>query len=186
MTTYRNYEIILVDNGSSELSTLEQLKGYQEDDRIRVLRQPGAFNYSALNNRAAEYSRADYLCLLNNDTVIITPDWLEDMVGYAAQSGVGCVGAKLYYPSGTIQHAGVVLNPSDVARHVFLNRARDEPGYFGRLAVASNYSAVTGACLLVSRSIYTQVGGWMRRICRLHSMTLIFVSGQNCLATAIS
>ena len=158
-TTYGNYEIILVDNGSVQPATIDLLKCYRNDARIHVLSQPGAFNYSALNNRAAEYSRADYLCLLNNDTVVITPDWLEDMVGYASQPGVGCVGAKLYYANGRVQHAGIVLDPSAVARHAFLNRARQDPGYFGRLRVASNYSAVTGACLVVKRSIFAAAGG---------------------------
>jgi len=160
-TTYKNYEIVLVDNGSVEASTVDLLDTYQDDDSISVLRQPGAFNYAALNNRAAEHSRGDYLCLLNNDTVVITPDWLEDMVGYASQPGVGCVGAKLYYANGTIQHAGVVLGLAlgGVAGHAFLNRGRGDPGYFGRLQVASNYSALTGACLLVNRSIYVDVGG---------------------------
>ena len=158
-TTYRNFEIILVDNDSVRPATIDLLKHYRNDARIRVLSHPGAFNYSALNNRAAEYSRADYLCLLNNDTVVITPDWLEDMVGYASQPGVGCVGAKLYYANGRIQHAGVVVDRSPVTRHVFLTRPRQDPGYFGRLRVASNYSAVTGACLVVKRSTFIAAGG---------------------------
>jgi GT2 family glycosyltransferase len=158
-TTYTNYEIVLVDNGSVEESTLELLNNYKDNAVIHILHQRGIFNYSALNNVAAAYSRADYLCLMNNDVVVITPNWLEDMVGYASQPGVGCVGAKLYYANGTIQHAGIVLGLGGVSGHVFLNRARDDPGYFGRLLVASNYSAVTGACLLVRRSIYMEVGG---------------------------
>jgi GT2 family glycosyltransferase len=158
-TTYRNYEIVLVDNGSVEPATADLLRCYSDDARIHVLSHPGPFNYSALNNRAAEWSSADYLCLLNNDTIVITPDWLEDMVGYASQPGVGCVGAKLYYANARVQHAGVVLDPSQVTRHVFLNRSRQDSGYFGRLLVASNYSAVTGACLLVKRSIFIAAGG---------------------------
>jgi glycosyltransferase involved in cell wall biosynthesis len=158
-TSYRNYELVLVDNGSIEPSTLSLLRSYQKDPRVHILPQPGAFNYSALNNRAVEYSHGDYLCLLNNDTIVITPDWLEDMVGYASQPGVGCVGAKLYYPSGAIQHAGVVLGLSGLADHAFRNRPGDDPGYFGRLQIASNYSAVTGACLVVSRAVYLEAGG---------------------------
>ncbi|MGO9685145.1 MAG: glycosyltransferase [Steroidobacteraceae bacterium] len=127
---------------------------------MHVLRYPGEFNYSLLNNRGAEHSRSDYICFLNNDTIVITPDWLEDMVGYASQSGVGCVGAKLYYTNGAVQHAGIVLGLGEVSGHVFLNRSRDDSGYFGRLLVASNYSAVTGACLLVRRSIFIEVGGF--------------------------
>jgi len=158
-TIYGNYEILLVDNGSTEASTLDLLNSYRDNSRIHILHQEGAFNYSALNNLAGEYSRADYLCLMNNDVIVIAPDWLEDMVGYASQPGVGCVGAKLYYANATIQHAGIVLGLGGVSRHVFVNRARDDPGYFGRLLVASNYSAVTGACLLVRRSTYMEVGG---------------------------
>ncbi len=159
-TTYRNYDIILVDNGSAEAVTTDLLAYYGRIERIHVLRYPGEFNYSLLNNRGAEHSRSDYICFLNNDTVVITPDWLEDMVGYASQSGVGCVGAKLYYANGAVQHAGIVLGLGGVSGHVFLNRSRDETGYFGRLLVASNYSAVTGACLLVRRSIFMEVGGF--------------------------
>ena len=158
-TTYKNYEIVLVDNGSVEPSTLALLRAYGKHERIRVLEQPGVFNYSALNNRAVELTRGDYLCLLNNDTVVRTPDWLEDMVGYASQPGVGCVGAKLFYANGTVQHAGVVLGLGGAAGHVFRRRTRDDPGYFGRLLVASNFSAVTGACLVVRRVIYMEVGG---------------------------
>lgn len=159
-TTYQNYEIVLVDNDSMQPATSDVLKCYRNDTRIHVRAHPGAFNYSALNNRAAECSRADYLCFLNNDTLVITPDWLEDMVGYASQPGVGCVGAKLYYANGRVQHAGIVVDPSEVARHVFRNRPRQDPGYFGRLLVASNYSALTGACLVVKRSIFTAAGGF--------------------------
>lgn len=158
-TTYSNYEIILVDNGSIQPATADLVEHYRNDGRIHVLSHPSAFNYSALNNRAAEHSGADYICLLNNDTVVMTPDWLEDMVGYASQPDVGCVGAKLLYPNGTIQHAGIVINLFGVTRHVFAHRSREDPGYFGRLLVASNYSAVTAACLLVKRSIYMQAGG---------------------------
>jgi GT2 family glycosyltransferase len=158
-TTYRNYEIILVDNDSVQPATIDLLKSYRNDTRIHVRSHPGAFNYSALNNRAAEWSSADYLCLLNNDTVVITPDWLEDMVGYASQPGVGCVGARLYYANGRVQHAGIVLDPSGIGHHAFLNWPRQDPGYFGRLLVASNYSAVTGACLVVKRSIFIAAGG---------------------------
>jgi GT2 family glycosyltransferase len=158
-TTYRNYEIVLVDNGSVEPATLDLLESHRHDDRVHVLHEPGPFNFSALNNRAADYSKSEYLCLLNNDTEVIAPGWLEDMIGYASQRGVGCVGAKLYYVNGGVQHAGVVLGLGGVAGHVFLNRPSDDPGYFGRLLVASNYSAVTAACLVVRRSIYMEVGG---------------------------
>jgi GT2 family glycosyltransferase len=158
-TSYRNYEIILLDNGSTADETLQLLDVYRRDSRVVVIQSLAPFNYSALNNLAAQHSRADYLCLLNNDTEVINSDWLEDMVGYAIQPGVGCVGAKLLYANGSVQHAGVVIGLGGVALHVFHHRLRDDHGYFGRLRVASNYSALTGACLLVKRDLYLAVGG---------------------------
>jgi GT2 family glycosyltransferase len=125
-----------------------------------VLVAPGPFNYSALNNRAAQAATGEYLCFLNNDVEAIAPEWLDDMVGYAAQEGVGGVGAKLYYADGTVQHAGVVLGIGGVAAHAFARQERTAHGYFGRLQIASNYSALTGACLLVRRAIFEDIGGF--------------------------
>ena len=120
---------------------------------------PRPFNYSALNNLGVREARGDFVCLLNNDTEVINAEWLEDMLGYASQPGVACVGAKLHYPEGFIQHAGVILGLPSGAEHAFRHTDPDDPGYFGRLVIASNYSAVTGACLVVRREIFWESGG---------------------------
>ena len=162
-TTYKNFEVILIDNGSKEKSTLELFDKYKEKYKnFRVLREDIEFNYSRLNNLAAKEAKGEYLVLLNNDTEIITPDWLGILVGYAALPHVGAVGAKLLYPDNTIQHAGVLLAlgaPGSVAVHALLGAAGDDPGNCGRLRVPYNYSAVTGACLCVSKKKFEEVGG---------------------------
>jgi GT2 family glycosyltransferase len=158
-TRYDNYEIILVNNASSERKSLELVESLRSSPSIRILQDDRPFNYSQLNNFAAENSNGEYLCLLNSDTEVISDDWLEEMLGYASVPDIGCVGAKLYYPGGSIQHAGLVLGIAGVASHLFLNSEKDAPGYFGRLQVAANYTAVTGACLMIKRSVYMQVGG---------------------------
>ncbi|HEY0439709.1 MAG TPA: glycosyltransferase family 2 protein [Xanthobacteraceae bacterium] len=158
-TKYDNYEIIIVDNGSSEPDALALLHQCRSSPRTTVLSYPAPFNYAAINNYAVESTGAEFVCLLNNDTEVITPDWLSDMVGYALQPGVGCVGAKLLYENDSVQHAGVVVGLGGVAGHAFLRQPALDPGYFGRALVASNWSALTGACLLVRRAIYREVGG---------------------------
>jgi len=158
-TRYDNFEIILIDNGSEDPATLDLLAHYKLSSSIRIIRDPRPFNYSQLNNAAASQANGEYLCLLNNDVEAINEDWLEDMLSYAMVPDIGCVGAKLYYRNGGVQHAGVVLGIGGVAGHVFLNRTRDDLGYFGRLQLASNFSAVTGACLMVKRSTYMAAGG---------------------------
>jgi len=157
-TRYKNFETILIDNGSEDPVTLELLKQYKLSPSVRIIHDPRPFNYSQLNNFAASQANGEYLCLLNNDAEVINEDWLDDMLSYATIPEVGCVGAKLYYPNGTVQHAGVVMGIG-VAAHVSTKRTRDDWGYFGRLQLASNFSAVTGACLLVKRSIFMAIGG---------------------------
>lgn len=162
-TTYKNFEVILIDNGSKEKSTLELFDEYKKKYKnFRVLREDIEFNYSRLNNLAAKEAKGDYLVLLNNDTEIITPEWLGILVGYAALPHVGAVGAKLLYPDNTIQHAGVLLAlgaPGSVAVHALLGAAGDDSGNCGRLRVPYNYSAVTGACLCVDKKKFEEVGG---------------------------
>ena len=166
ITTYSNYEVIIIDNGSDDPATLAYLgEVAMRDARVRVLRDDGPFNYSALNNRAVLQARGELLALVNNDIEPITPDWLEEMVSQALRPGVGAVGAMLYYPDDNIQHAGVVLGTAGlkrengVAGHAFKHLPRGEPGYMHRLQLVQNYSAVTAACLVVRKSIYEQVGG---------------------------
>jgi GT2 family glycosyltransferase len=158
-TSYKNFEIILVNNGSSDSPTLALLERLKSQPGVRVLEDDRPFNYSRLNNLAAVAADGEYLCLLNNDTEIITEDWLEEMLSFACVPEVGCVGALLLYPNRTIQHAGVVLGIGGVAGHVFLRRAENDPGYFGRLLAVSNYSAVTGACMMLRRATFFEVGG---------------------------
>lgn len=159
-THYDNFEVILVDNGSSDPATLEYVNELRSLRFVTLLRDDRPFNYSRLNNFATSHSGGEYLCFLNNDTEVISDGWLSEMLSYASAPGVGCVGAKLRYPAGGIQHAGVVLGVGGVAAHVFLNYATDALGYGGRLQIASNYSAVTAACLLIKRSTFLDAGGF--------------------------
>ena len=158
-TTYANYEILVIDNGSSEPQTLAYLKELTQTPNIRVLAYDRPFNYSAINNFAVGAARGEIVGLVNNDIEVISPGWLTEMVSWAAQPDVGCVGAKLYYPDDTIQHAGVILGVGGVANHAHLHLPRTAAGYFGRAVVVGNWSAVTGACMLVRRSVYLEAGG---------------------------
>ena len=117
------------------------------------------FNYSALNNFAVSQSNGAIVGLINNDIEVISPDWLTEMVSWAVQEDIGCVGAKLYYANDTIQHAGVILGIGGVANHAHLGFPRHSPGYFGRAVALGNFSAVTAACLVVRKSVYEKVGG---------------------------
>ncbi|WP_236676805.1 glycosyltransferase family 2 protein [Aquariibacter lacus] len=160
-TAYPNYEILVVDNGSVEPDTLAYLAALPQrlGERVRVLHDPQPFNYAALNNAAVAQARGSLIGLINNDVEVIGPDWLDEMVRHALRPEIGCVGAKLYYPDDTVQHAGVILGIGGVADHAHKNFPRAASGYFGRLRVAHNVSAVTAAVLLVRRAVYEQVGG---------------------------
>lgn len=159
-TDYPNLEIIIVDNASIERETLAWFAQVQSaDSRVRVLRDDRPFNYSALNNAAVVQARGEVIALLNNDVTVINRNWLSEMVSLAIRPGTGCVGAKLYYPDGRIQHAGVVVGMGGVAGHAHLLFPGAHDGYFGRLQLRQTYSAVTAACLVVRRDIYTAVGG---------------------------
>ncbi|MVV50241.1 glycosyltransferase [Pseudomonas sp. PB120] len=160
-TRYTNYELIIVDNNSETAEALEWFSGMESlnDPKVRILRYPHPFNYSAINNFAASHARGDYLVLLNNDTAIIDGDWLGALLHHAQRPEVGIVGAKLLFPNGTIQHGGVVLGLRGVADHPFLGDPMQSNGYLHRLQVDQNYSAVTAACLMISTELYRQVGG---------------------------
>lgn len=158
-TTYRNYEILVVDNGSSEPETIAYLDELRQIPNVRVIPYDRPFNYSAINNHAVSRANGTIIGLVNNDIEVISPDWLTEMVSWAVQADIGCVGAKLYYPDGTIQHAGVVLGVGGVANHILLGARHDDPGYFGRALVVGNVSAVTAACLLVRKEVFLEVGG---------------------------
>ena len=126
---------------------------------MRVLRDDSPFNYSALNNRAVRAARGAIVGLLNNDLEVINGDWLDEMASQAVRPGIGCVGAMLYYPNNTIQHAGVVLGVGGVAAHAFRDLERGNEGRFNRARLVQNYSAVTAACLVIRKTTYEEVGG---------------------------
>lgn len=151
-------EIIVVDNDSSDAETLDYLAAI-DGLAANVVRVPGVFNFSRLNNAAVAAARGDYLCLMNNDIEALDDRWLEEMLGRIAEPDVGAVGATLLWPSGVIQHAGVVLGPNLGAAHAFTDRMQDDTGYGGLLSVARECSAVTAACLLTRKSDYLAVGG---------------------------
>ena len=160
-TTYGRYEILIIDNGSDEEETLQYLANLAETHQnIIVNRDEREFNFSALNNKAAELANGEYLCFLNNDITIITPRWLDEMVALAGRRDVGAVGAKLYYPDNTIQHAGVILGICGVAGHILKGLDKSDPGYFNRAFLRQELSCVTAACLVVRKEVFFKVGGF--------------------------
>ncbi len=158
-TSYPNYEVLIVDNGSDDPATLRYLEELQATGRVKVLRDDRAFNYSALNNIAAREARGEFLALLNNDMEVISPGWLWEMVSIASQPGVGAVGARLWYPNDTLQHGGVILGIGGVAGHSHKHLPRHYPGYCGRASLSQSFSAVTAACMVIRKEIYEKVGG---------------------------
>lgn len=159
-STYRNFEILLVENNSQKEETFAYYKEVQKQyDNIRLLTYEKEFNYADIQNVAAVQARGDYLLLLNNDTWLDNPDSIGEMLGYCMRKDVGIVGAKLLYPDDRIQHAGVVVGFGGVAGHAFLGEEKGEPGYFCRILCAQDYSAVTAACMMVKRTVYEEVGG---------------------------
>ena len=159
-TKYKNFEVLILNNNSVETETFDLFKKYKEKYKnCKVIDVNTEFNYSNINNIGVSEADGDYIVLLNNDTKIITPEWLSIMVGYAMQPHIGAVGPKLLYPDKTIQHAGVIMGLGGVASHVYLGARRNAPGIFGRLCVPYNYSAVTAACLMVEKRKFLEVGG---------------------------
>lgn len=158
-TSYPHYEILIVDNQSTCARTLAYMRALEADGKARVLRFDRPFNYSAINNFAAAQARGSLLGLVNNDVEVINADWLSEMVSHAVRPDIGCVGAKLYYPNDTIQHAGVICGLGGVANHGHRHFQKDSPGYFGRLWLTHNLSAVTAAVLVLRKEVFDQVGG---------------------------
>ncbi|WP_061008003.1 glycosyltransferase family 2 protein [Vibrio sp. CUB2] len=159
LTTYPNFEVLLVDNGSDDAKALAYFSQLAEQGKVRLLNYSHPFNYSAINNFAVTQAKGEYLVLMNNDIEILSPNWLSEMMGHLARPNVGCVGAKLYYPNGSIQHAGVVIGLGGCAGHSHRYFPQEDHGYANRLQVTQNYSAVTAACLGVRKSVFEQVGG---------------------------
>lgn len=178
-STWKHYEVIVIENNSQQEETFRyyrELCGINKEisrdgrklycegalpggQRVKVVVWEGAFNYSAINNFGASYAKGEYFVLLNNDIEIITEDWLEEMLGNCQRQEVGIVGARLYYPDNTIQHAGIVVGIDGIAANMFPGLRRGQEGYFHKAAIQLNYCAVTAACLMVSRKIYEQVHG---------------------------
>ena len=159
-TRYRNYEILVIDNGSVEDKTKQLFAELASDSAIRILARPEPFNFSKLNNTAAREATGDILGFVNNDIEVTHEDWLDQMVALAIRPEAGCVGAKLLYPDGRIQHAGIVVGLGGVAGHGHRFARADEPGYLHRLRCVQNVSAVTAACLLVRREVFDKVEGF--------------------------
>lgn len=158
-TDYDNLEILILDNGSTEPATLAYFASLQDEARVRVLPYPHPFNYSAINNFGARHARGEVLGLLNNDVEAIDAEWLAEMVSHAMRPGVGVVGAMLYYPNDTIQHAGVILGIGGIAGHSYVGIPRGNPGDKHRAALTQSASAVTAACAIVRASVFNEVGG---------------------------
>lgn len=159
-SAYRNYEYIIIENNSESEETFAYYKKLEaENEKAHVVYWEGEFNFSAINNFGAKYAKGDYLLLLNNDTEIIHPDCLWQLLGYCMREDVGAVGARLYYEDGTIQHAGVVLGFGGIAGHTFIGFDHNANGYFSRIICAQDYSAVTAACMMTKKSVFEAVGG---------------------------
>jgi len=158
-TTYQNYEIILVSNNSTETETHEYLETLKGNSRVKIFHWDHPFNYSAINNFGRKQATGDFIVLLNNDTEVITKEWLEELLGIAAQPKVGAVGPSLVYPNNKIQHAGIILGMNTMAGHVFRHLSEDALSSFGRPYWPRNYLAVTGACLAIQASKYDKVSG---------------------------
>ncbi|MGH8600837.1 MAG: glycosyltransferase family 2 protein [Burkholderiales bacterium] len=163
-TTYPDFELLVIDNQSDDGAAMDYLRRLATHERVRVLRYDKPFNYSAINNWAARECTGELLGLVNNDIEVISPDWLEEMAGFAVRPDTGVVGAMLYYPDDTIQHAGMLLGIHGVAGHAYAGMPRGYRGYMARALVAQEVSAVTGACLLVRREVYAAVGGLDERL----------------------
>lgn len=164
-STYNNYEIIIVENNSTDVETFEYYKDLEEKcPKVKVVYWKGeGFNYPAINNYGVGQASGEYVLFLNNDTEIVNEDCLEELLGYCMREDVGAVGARLYYEDGTIQHAGVVVGLGGIAGHTFVGYPHDAPGYFGRIQMAQDYSAVTAACMMVKKSVFDEVQGFDER-----------------------
>ena len=159
--TYDNMEYLIVENNSEKAETFayyEKMK--MEHENLHVVYYQGGFNYSAINNFGARHAKGEYLLLLNNDTEVISPFWIREMVGFCQREDTGAVGAKLYYPDGLVQHCGVVVGIANFAGHVQNFHTSQDAGYFGRLKAVQDISAVTAACMLVKKSVFDAIGGF--------------------------
>ena len=159
-STYRNFEVIVIENNSKSQEIFDYYEEIQKKwENLKVITWDGHFNFSAINNYGAQFASGSHLLLLNNDTEVISPGWIQEMLMYSQRNDVGAVGAKLYYPDNTIQHAGLGIGLLTLAGHLHRNFDRWHTGYMGRLVYAQNLSGVTAACVMVSRDVWDQIGG---------------------------
>ena len=159
-STYHNYEIIIIENNSTKQETFDYYKEIDGKDNIRVVYWKSGFNYSALNNFGYTFAKGEYILCLNNDVSVITPDWLERMIGQCQRRQVGITGVKLYYPDDTIQHAGVIVGIGGVAGAMFVGMKRERSGYLRKAILQQDLSAVTAACMMVDRGAWEAAGGF--------------------------
>lgn len=158
--TYPNYEIVIIENNSTEESTFAYYKKLQkQDSRVRVIEWKDTFNYSRITNFGVEASKGDYILLMNNDTEVITPDFIEEMLGYCMREDVGICGARLFYFDDTIQHAGVIIGLGGICGEAFQGFPKENGGYQNRIVTPQDYSAVTAACLMTKKSVFLETGG---------------------------
>ncbi len=163
-STYDNYEIIVAENNSTESETFEYYKEIEKDSRIRVIKWEKGFNFSAINNFAAGYAKGEYIIFLNNDIEVKTPSWIEGMLGNAQRKDVGIVGCRLIYPDNTIQHAGVVIGIGGIAANIFTDLPAARSGYMHRASTQVDYSAVTAACMMISKNLFEKIGGFEEKL----------------------
>ena len=163
-STYKNYEILIVENNSSSPDIFDYYREIEKRPGVRILTWKEGFNYSAINNFGEKSAAGDYLLLLNNDVEVINPRWIEELLGNCQRKEVGIVGAKLYYPDDTIQHAGTVIGIGGIAGHAFLNMPRSRTGYLHKASLQMDLSAVTAACMMMKRQVFKQLGGFEERL----------------------
>lgn len=159
-STYQNMEYIIIENNSTEESTFHYYKELEaKNPRVHMVYWDGPFNYSEINNFGAAHAKGTYYLLLNNDTEVISPDWIEELLGYCMRPDVGIAGARLFYDDDTVQHAGVILGFGSIAGHAFVQQPRSSSGYQHRIISAQDYTAVTAACMMVDKKVFDEVGG---------------------------
>ena len=163
-TAYENYEILIIENNSVSEEIFAYYKEIEKDPKIRVLRWEKEFNYAAINNFGVKHAKGDYLLFLNNDVTVITPDWIEEMLGMCQREEVGAVGVKLLYPDNTIQHAGCVIGIGGIAGHMFVDMPANRTGYLHKASIIQDMSAVTAACMMMKRTAFEEAGGFTEKL----------------------
>ncbi|MBP3901808.1 MAG: glycosyltransferase family 2 protein [Blautia sp.] len=163
-TTYPNYEILIVENNSETRDIYRYYKELSAEENIRLFRYRKSFNYSAINNFGAAHARGEYIILLNNDTLVLTPGWIEEMLGVCQRREVGAVGVKLLYPDGKIQHAGCVVGMGGIAGNMFVDMPSERTGYLHKASLLQDMSAVTAACMMVKTEVFRKIGGFEEKL----------------------